>query len=223
MTAVTDLIAQLRQNRTVQNPAGEALVANTDTFIAAILELAGGGGGGSPGGNPSDVQFNDAGAFGGNDTFIWDDAAKALKIVTTEGTLNFSTDDGTSASDISYRGTFAFGGSLNISVGDALTNNQSIAMNTGQFIPMFVEDASPSGDGITLQSLNGQVTINAGTNVVLKNVVVQSTATLISSQAALANGAAAQVGTLTNAPAAGNPTKWIAIDDGGTVRHFPAW
>jgi hypothetical protein len=26
-----------------------------------------------------------------------------------------------------------------------------------------------------------------------------------------------------NAPAAGNPTKWIPIDDNGTTRYIPAW
>lgn len=37
------------------------------------------------------------------------------------------------------------------------------------------------------------------------------------------NGAAAATGTLTNAPSAGNPTKWIPIDDNGTTRYVPAW
>lgn len=41
--------------------------------------------------------------------------------------------------------------------------------------------------------------------------------------ASLANGAAAAAGTLSNAPAAGNPTKWIPINDNGTTRHIPAW
>lgn len=40
---------------------------------------------------------------------------------------------------------------------------------------------------------------------------------------AMTDGAAAAVGTLTNAPAAGNPTKWVAIDDNGTTRYIPAW
>lgn len=40
---------------------------------------------------------------------------------------------------------------------------------------------------------------------------------------ALPNGAAANVGTLTNAPTAGNPTKWIPINDNGTTRYMPAW
>lgn len=41
--------------------------------------------------------------------------------------------------------------------------------------------------------------------------------------AALSNGAAAAAGTLLNAPAAGNPTKWIPINDNGTTRYIPAW
>lgn len=46
---------------------------------------------------------------------------------------------------------------------------------------------------------------------------------LLRTGAALANGAAASIGTLTNAPAAGDPTKWIPIDDNGTTRYVPAW
>lgn len=46
---------------------------------------------------------------------------------------------------------------------------------------------------------------------------------LISTNAAITSGAAAQTGTLTNSPAAGNPTKWIPINDNGTTRYIPAW
>lgn len=38
-----------------------------------------------------------------------------------------------------------------------------------------------------------------------------------------ANGAAAQVGTLTNAPTAGNPAYWLKIRIGGTTHYIPAW
>lgn len=47
--------------------------------------------------------------------------------------------------------------------------------------------------------------------------------TLLTTSASLTNGAAAATGTLTNAPAAGNPTKWIPINDNGTTRYIPAW
>ncbi len=48
-------------------------------------------------------------------------------------------------------------------------------------------------------------------------------ALLVRTLSALTDGAAAQAGTLLNAPAAGNPTKWIAIDDNGTTRYIPTW
>lgn len=47
--------------------------------------------------------------------------------------------------------------------------------------------------------------------------------TLLQTSVALTNGAAAAAGTLLNAPAAGNPTKWIPINDNGTTRYIPAW
>ena len=46
---------------------------------------------------------------------------------------------------------------------------------------------------------------------------------LLETTVALTDGAAAAAGTLLNAPAAGNPTKWIAINDNGTTRYIPAW
>lgn len=46
---------------------------------------------------------------------------------------------------------------------------------------------------------------------------------LIRASTTLTNGAGGSAGTLTNAPAIGNPTKWIAIDDNGTKRQIPAW
>ena len=57
--------------------------------------------------------------------------------------------------------------------------------------------------------INGKLSINS--------------ATLIRTATSFTNGAAAAAGTLLNAPAAGNPTKWIPIDDNGTTRYIPAW
>ncbi len=47
--------------------------------------------------------------------------------------------------------------------------------------------------------------------------------TLLATGVSLTNGAGASTGTLTNAPAVGNPTKWIPINDNGTTRYIPAW
>ncbi len=48
-------------------------------------------------------------------------------------------------------------------------------------------------------------------------------AVLLKTSTALTDGAAAGVGTLTNAPASTNPTKWIGVNDNGTVRYVPSW
>lgn len=57
----------------------------------------------------------------------------------------------------------------------------------------------------------------------LTDLTINRAATFLTTSVALTNGAAASVGTLTNAPAAGNPTKWIGINDNGTTRYIPAW
>lgn len=56
----------------------------------------------------------------------------------------------------------------------------------------------------------------AGTEVGVATAMVKSATTFN-------NGAAAAAGTLGNAPVAGNPTKWIPINDNGTIRYIPAW
>lgn len=60
-----------------------------------------------------------------------------------------------------------------------------------------------------------------GTDITLQ--IGSAAGVLASTSVALANGAAAAAGTLNNAPAAGNPTKWIPISDNGVTRHIPAW
>lgn len=63
-----------------------------------------------------------------------------------------------------------------------------------------------------------------GSSLVLTgNITKQGGATLITTNTALTDGAGAGAGTITNAPAAGNPTKWIGINDNGTTRYVPAW
>jgi len=64
---------------------------------------------------------------------------------------------------------------------------------------------------IHLQSLNGVFFTQA------------SNMPLLSTTVALNNNAGAGAGTLGNAPTAGNPTKWIKINDAGTDRYIPTW
>ena len=66
----------------------------------------------------------------------------------------------------------------------------------------------------------GSLTANTGRFTTLTS---NGGAQLVGTSAALNNGAAAAAGTLTNAPVAGNPTKWVPINDNGTTRYIPAW
>lgn len=62
-----------------------------------------------------------------------------------------------------------------------------------------------------------------GTSLVLSGGITTGNTTLHTTSVALTNGAAAAAGTLLNAPVAGNPTKWIPINDNGTTRYIPTW
>jgi hypothetical protein len=55
------------------------------------------------------------------------------------------------------------------------------------------------------------------------NGITVNVSTLLRSSVALTNGAGAGAGSLTNAPVAGNPTKWVPINDNGTTRYIPCW
>ena len=57
----------------------------------------------------------------------------------------------------------------------------------------------------------------------VEGALTDSTTNLIASSQALTNNAAAAAATLANAPVAGNPTKWVPINDNGTIRNIPAW
>ena len=74
----------------------------------------------------------------------------------------------------------------------------------------------------------GLVEINnnsAGTfrDLKLRDIYVNNTSFMVRGTGTWTNGSGASTGTLTNAPAAGNPTKWISVDDNGTTRKIPAW
>ena len=78
-----------------------------------------------------------------------------------------------------------------------------------------------AGSNIAITNADGSITIATGASITsdLKN----NTGRLIDSSVTLTNGSAAAVATMTNGPTAGNPTKWIPINDNGTTRYIPAW
>lgn len=152
---------------------------------------------------------------------------------------------GTTATDTfiaeTYDGTtrrsllFGVMGDGNLIVGDSVpgTNRDfggTGATNVLKLINGTAGNADPVGGGyfyvvagaLHWVSSSGVDTTLAPVAVFPSGITV-GTAQLIASNVALTNNAAAAVATLSNAPVAGNPTKWIPISDNGTIRNIPAW
>lgn len=107
--------------------------------------------------------------------------------------------DGTNVfSELTNVGPIAITGNLTVSTTLAVTGNSTL---TGAAV--FLGGIGVA-NGISTDEV--QVTVSAG--VVLTNQT---------------DGAAAAVGTLTNAPVAGNPAIWVPFMVNGVLRHFPAW
>jgi hypothetical protein len=108
----------------------------------------------------------------------------------------------------------------------ALLDRVAQALEALTTAPADVSIAAPDDMRPVLQF--GTIVAQNADNVLITGGTVTATlignqATLARSSVALTNGAAAAAGTLLNAPAAGNPTKWVPIDDNGTIRYVPAW
>ncbi len=85
---------------------------------------------------------------------------------------------------------------------------------------VYISGGTPSNhEVLKYVSANNRWENTNSVQLALKN----TTGRLMDSSVTITDGAAASLGTLTNAPAAGNPTKWVPIDDNGTTRYIPAW
>jgi hypothetical protein len=58
---------------------------------------------------------------------------------------------------------------------------------------------------------------------ILTGTLTHGGTVLLITSVALTNGAGGALGTLTTAPFAGDPSKWIPISDNGTTRYIPSW
>lgn len=107
------------------------------------------------------------------------------------------------------------------------TGNMTITAGTGASRTLAIQTTT-SGSAAT-----AALTLDAGQSATFaNNITLQGTALItkpggtipiFTTNTAITTGAGAQAGTLLNAPAAGNPTKWIPINDNGTTRYIPAW
>ena len=96
------------------------------------------------------------------------------------------------------------------------------AIGMGANADMWFQSNGSASSGFTFYA-SGTGTPNIVLQINNVGLLTTGSATLLATSVALTNGAGASAGTLTNAPAVGNPTKWIPINDNGTTRHIPAW
>lgn len=106
-------------------------------------------------------------------------------------------------------------------IGQALNRVADIDLTTKNVLLGDVDDTT-SGIKLRILPATGQI-LAQGLFSVFGALENATDVYLIRMGTALPNGAAAALGTLTNAPAAGNPTKWVPFNDAGTVRYIPTW
>lgn len=135
----------------------------------------------------------------------------------------------------SFNGQYLFnnGTGANFSLAETASNIYSIGTATEGGVTTPYLSVNTSTGAVTVPAgtlgVSGGLTVSTGGAAITGNSTVTGTlsvvggATLLTTSTALTNGSGASVGTLTNAPAVGNPTKWIGINDNGTTRYVPAW
>lgn len=104
-----------------------------------------------------------------------------------------------------------------------IASELSLALHDGYTELVEVDNYIPPVSYGTMAEQNADGVEITGGSVKVNSLTNGNVGALISSSVTLDNGAAAAAGTLSNAPAAGNPTKWIPINDNGVTRYIPAW
>jgi len=122
---------------------------------------------------------------------------------------------------VTISGLYTIGATASISDNGAGTN---VVKNiTDAVVPFFSRGGTSP---ITLERLDTYSNVRMYQPASGEALTVAPTATsgtLIGTSSALTDGAGALTGTLTNSPRAGNPVKWIKINDSGTIRYIPTW
>lgn len=158
----------------------------------------------------------------GNTIDLQNDSLTLLQIQNVGGAHNYWSMSANNQPSLAARGSGAVSAGISAAGGGAVAFYTASELSGLQ---VSVEHTASADRYMKLTGSNGgnpTIGVSAGKLAVSAALVLSQT-TLLETSATLTNGAAAQVGTLTNAPTAGNPTKWIPINDNGTTRYLPAW
>lgn len=175
-----------------------------------------------------------------------DNGGNAIIAATGAGDMILSTDEPTAViqfvSNVFFQGSLAFGsGGLPIHAatpqlslfndsfsdsvagvtinsddsGNVMLAMEQVAAETNRFFSITL----PTGEELRMN----HISLSATHRVTAPEFYTSNTDVLMHSFDSFDDGAGDQAGTLLNAPVAGNPIKWIAIDDGGEIVYVPAW
>lgn len=198
-------------------------VALPDTFmtrLAATRVMISGDGIGTATGQTGWVFGN----IGTTTSGIWASGAQALSstnyaIVANDGStqINAKTNGNIllNIADVVKYGMYT----TELRAGSAMTYGWSSATNPSSG----VNDTALSRVAAGLVALGSGAAASFAGSLKLTDLFTNNAAALIKTNTTLTDGAGVGLGTLTTAPSAGNPTKWIGINDNGTTRYIPAW
>ncbi len=175
-------------------------------------------------------------------------AAELSSLIDALGTMAYQEADnvdidGGDIGDVTFSGTITNSATLNggtyntFTITGTVTNSGTLSGGTYSAYTMagsITNSGTVSGGTFSAPTLSGTIT-NSGTisggnasGITVTGGSVDSTLTddqntLLASSTTLNDNSGAGAGTLTNAPTAGDPTKWVEIDDNGTSRYIPTW
>lgn len=193
---------------------------------------------GTPGGSTTQVQYNNAGAFGGDANFVWASGSQVLTIGAQSGGGTIAGANGTSGANAP--GPLDIRGGNNTSTGDGatITVRGGSAGTTGNGGAALFEGGIPTdgnGGSATLQGRDGVGTNRSGGSVILqagaktgsgtvgKITFNASASEIISLNAVATTGAQTATFVATNKPGTGTagPTNWLPVLVGATTFYIP--
>lgn len=178
----------------VDGSTGQALVTNgTGTLSWATP-------GGSPGGSTTQIQFNNAGSFGGSANFIWD--GTNVQIGAT-GALRFADTDSSNYVAFKAAGTVASNVTWTLPTADG-TNGQALVTNGTGTLSWATASGSPGGSTTQLQYNN------AGSFAGATNLVTDGSNLTINAQGDLRFGDS-------------DSSNWVAFQAPATVSSNVTW
>lgn len=125
-----------------------------------ITFTSSGGGGGSPGGNDTEIQFNDNGSFGGNAALTFDKSSLDLNYDGgTTGNLVFQTDSGNTGININTAGYVVLGArnnvELDIANGSFIIADPTLATASNGYVWTLANQTTGSGQWASVVATGG--------------------------------------------------------------------